>query len=294
MLQEQLLREQAMLLEFKWRELEEQRKAERLHQRLQQEQAYLLSLQHQPNKTKPPQTSTLPPDRALPSPPHAQVLDAAVPVAKGSSESSRELDTIPSDKSQSNDSDETCPNQLSNPPTPYQTELPDSEPPQAESLEPDRPVIPPPPQPIREADERYRKNIQGSPQVAPPPKQPPLPPRSSEPFSNGGPSASEAVAMQRPMEPQVQWSHLAALKSSISAAPSPPLPPPPPPVVSRSQSFSEPAGVNSSFAQLQLLSQDPSPARTDPQPQPPLHHPQGLSRAEPQVSGEEVPPKVRS
>ncbi|XP_034006907.1 mitogen-activated protein kinase kinase kinase kinase 4-like isoform X20 [Trematomus bernacchii] len=146
------------------------------------------------------------------------------------------------------------------------------------------------------ADERYRKNIQGSPQVAPPPKQPPLPPRSSEPFSNGGPSSSEAVAMQRPMEPQVQWSHLAALKSSVSAAPSPPLPPPPPPVVSRSQSFSEPAGVNSSFAQLQLRSQDPqqqpSPARTDPQPQPPLHHPQGLSKAEPQVSGEEVPPKV--
>nr|XP_033956261.1 mitogen-activated protein kinase kinase kinase kinase 4 isoform X13 [Pseudochaenichthys georgianus] len=142
------------------------------------------------------------------------------------------------------------------------------------------------------ADERYRKNIQGSPQVAPPPKQPPLPPRSSEPFSNGGPSSSEAVAMQRPMEPQVQWSHLAALKSSISTAPSPPLPPPPPPVtVSRSQSFSEPAGVNSSFAQLQLdPQQHPSPARTDPQP--PLHHPQGLSRAEPQVSGEEVPPKV--
>ncbi|XP_076579206.1 mitogen-activated protein kinase kinase kinase kinase 4-like isoform X7 [Chaetodon auriga] len=52
------------------------------------------------------------------------------------------------------------------------------------------------------ADERYRKNIQGSPQTAPPPKQPPLPPRSSEPFSNGG-SASEASAMHRPMEPQV-------------------------------------------------------------------------------------------
>ncbi|XP_041821868.1 mitogen-activated protein kinase kinase kinase kinase 4-like isoform X14 [Chelmon rostratus] len=52
------------------------------------------------------------------------------------------------------------------------------------------------------ADERYRKNIQGSPQTAPPPKQPPLPPRSSEPFSNGS-SASEASAMHRPMEPQV-------------------------------------------------------------------------------------------
>ncbi|XP_073351632.1 mitogen-activated protein kinase kinase kinase kinase 4-like isoform X4 [Pagrus major] len=141
------------------------------------------------------------------------------------------------------------------------------------------------------ADERYRKNIQGSPQTAPPPKQPPLPPRSSEPFSNGS-SSSEASAMHRPMEPQVQWSHLAALKSSNSAAPSPP----PPPVVSRSQSFSEPSGVTSSFAQLHLRSQDPhhhhhhhpSPARTDPQPQPPLHHPQ----AQHQASSEEIPPKV--
>ncbi|XP_029379335.1 mitogen-activated protein kinase kinase kinase kinase 4-like isoform X4 [Echeneis naucrates] len=148
------------------------------------------------------------------------------------------------------------------------------------------------------ADERYRKNIQGSPQTGPPPKQPPLPPRSSEPFSNGG-SSAEASAMHRPMEPQVQWSHLAALKSSNSAAPSPP--PPPPPVVSRSQSFSEPAGVTSSFAQLHLRSQDPqhhhhhhhpSPARTDPQPQPPLHHPQAQTRAEHQASNEEVPPKV--
>ncbi|XP_034533235.1 mitogen-activated protein kinase kinase kinase kinase 4 isoform X6 [Notolabrus celidotus] len=149
------------------------------------------------------------------------------------------------------------------------------------------------------ADERYRKNIQGSPQTAPPTKQPPLPPRSSEPFSNGG-SSNEASAMHRPMEPQVQWSHLAALKSSNSAAPSPPPVPP----VARSQSFSETAGggggggVTSNFAQLHLRSQDPhhhqhhhhpSPARTDPQPQPPLHHPH---RLEHQGSSEEVPPKV--
>ncbi|XP_037102066.1 mitogen-activated protein kinase kinase kinase kinase 4-like isoform X5 [Syngnathus acus] len=52
------------------------------------------------------------------------------------------------------------------------------------------------------ADERYRKNIQGSPQAAPLPKQPPLPPRSAEAFSNGS-SSSEASAMHRPMEPQV-------------------------------------------------------------------------------------------
>ncbi|XP_054629787.1 mitogen-activated protein kinase kinase kinase kinase 4 isoform X1 [Dunckerocampus dactyliophorus] len=139
------------------------------------------------------------------------------------------------------------------------------------------------------ADERYRKNIQGSPQTAPPPKQPPLPPRSAEPFSNG--SSSEASAMHRPMEPQVQWSHLAALKSSNSAAPSPP--PPPPPVVARSQSFSEPGGVTANFAQLHMRSQDPhhhhhhhpSPARTESQPQPPLHQPLA-------PPSDEVPPKV--
>lgn len=52
-----------------------------------------------------------------------------------------------------------------------------------------------------QVDERYRKNLQGSPQTAAAPKQPPLPPRSSEPYSNG--AAPEAPAMHRPMEPQV-------------------------------------------------------------------------------------------
>uniref|UniRef100_A0A4W5MZ15 non-specific serine/threonine protein kinase n=1 Tax=Hucho hucho TaxID=62062 RepID=A0A4W5MZ15_9TELE len=130
------------------------------------------------------------------------------------------------------------------------------------------------------ADERFRKNIQGSPQTAPPTKQPPVPPRS-EPFSNGS-SSSESVppAMHRPMEPQVQWSHLAALKSSSAA---------PPPVVSRSHSFSEP--VVPSFAHLHLRSQEPhnhhhhpsaaapSAARTDPHP--PASGP-----------SDEVPPRV--
>uniref|UniRef100_A0A8C7SP67 non-specific serine/threonine protein kinase n=1 Tax=Oncorhynchus mykiss TaxID=8022 RepID=A0A8C7SP67_ONCMY len=122
-LQQQLLHEQAMLLEFKWRELEEQRKAERLHKRLQQEQAYLLSLQHD-NKPLQPCEKTDDPKRMSP--------------------------------------DST-----------------------------------------NKADERFRKNIQGSPQTAPPTKQPPVPPRS-EPFSNGS-SSSESVppAMHRPMEPQV-------------------------------------------------------------------------------------------
>ncbi|XP_034407080.1 traf2 and NCK-interacting protein kinase-like isoform X8 [Cyclopterus lumpus] len=255
MLQEQLLREQAMLLEFKWRELEEQRKAERLHKRLQQEQAYLLSLQHESkqspgNKTKlpsdhssPPQTSTLPPSRVLTASPQARVLERTV--------SSRALQTAPSDSPKSQaavpektDSDETCPSQLSNSPDPPQTPT-DSEPPQAQGLEPDRPAEPvsDPPQPIREADERYRKNIQGSPQIAPPSKQPPLPPRSSEPFSNGG-SSSEASAMHRPMEPQDPHHH------------------------------------------------HPSPARTDPQP--PLHHPQAHNRASGEEAPPKVPVRTTS
>ncbi|XP_032412332.1 mitogen-activated protein kinase kinase kinase kinase 4-like isoform X13 [Xiphophorus hellerii] len=200
-LQEQLLREQAMLLEFKWRELEEQRKAERLHKRLQQEQAYLLSLQHESkpepgDKTnppldlsKPPQTSTLPPDEAHTPSPKAEGLDAAA------SESTKAPLVVPGDGSKSQLAEQDGSDES----TPPVTETPtDSKAPQAESLE----AAAHPPQPIREADERFRKNIQGSPQSAPPSKQPPLPPRSSEPYSNGG-SASEATAMHRPMEPQV-------------------------------------------------------------------------------------------
>ncbi|XP_076771106.1 mitogen-activated protein kinase kinase kinase kinase 4 isoform X6 [Arvicanthis niloticus] len=56
-LQQQLLQEQAMLLECRWREMEEHRQAERLQRQLQQEQAYLLSLQHdhrRPHAQQPP------------------------------------------------------------------------------------------------------------------------------------------------------------------------------------------------------------------------------------------------
>ncbi|XP_072300304.1 mitogen-activated protein kinase kinase kinase kinase 4 isoform X9 [Eucyclogobius newberryi] len=52
LLQQQLLHEQAMLLEYKWKELEEQRQAQELHRQLQREQAYLLALQtnHHPQE----------------------------------------------------------------------------------------------------------------------------------------------------------------------------------------------------------------------------------------------------
>ncbi|XP_021514051.1 mitogen-activated protein kinase kinase kinase kinase 4 isoform X28 [Meriones unguiculatus] len=85
-LQQQLLQEQAMLLECRWREMEEHRQAERLQRQLQQEQAYLLSLQHdhrrpQPQPPPPPQPQ---PDRSKasyhapePRPPHYDPADRA-------------------------------------------------------------------------------------------------------------------------------------------------------------------------------------------------------------------------
>uniref|UniRef100_A0A8C3VJS6 non-specific serine/threonine protein kinase n=1 Tax=Catagonus wagneri TaxID=51154 RepID=A0A8C3VJS6_9CETA len=65
LLQQQLLQEQAMLLECRWREVEEHRQAERLQRQLQQEQAYLLSLQHD-HRRPPPQPSQPPQDRSKP------------------------------------------------------------------------------------------------------------------------------------------------------------------------------------------------------------------------------------
>ncbi|CAL9697617.1 unnamed protein product [Knipowitschia caucasica] len=51
-LQQQLLQEQALLLEYKRKQIEEQRQAERLQRQLQQERAYLVSLQQQ-QETRP-------------------------------------------------------------------------------------------------------------------------------------------------------------------------------------------------------------------------------------------------
>ncbi|KFV18443.1 Mitogen-activated protein kinase kinase kinase kinase 4, partial [Tauraco erythrolophus] len=94
-------------------------------------------------------------------------------------------------------------------------------------------------------EERFRKTNQGSPEAQS--KQmgkvlePPVPSRS-ESFSNGN-SEPAQPALQRPMEPQVQWSHLASLKNNVSP-------------VSRSHSFSDPSPK---FAHHHLRSQDPYP-----------------------------------
>ncbi|XP_004402459.1 PREDICTED: mitogen-activated protein kinase kinase kinase kinase 4 isoform X2 [Odobenus rosmarus divergens] len=66
-LQQQLLQEQAMLLECRWREMEEHRQAERLQRQLQQEQAYLLSLQHDHRRPHPQQPQLPQQERSKPS-----------------------------------------------------------------------------------------------------------------------------------------------------------------------------------------------------------------------------------
>ncbi|XP_061774221.1 mitogen-activated protein kinase kinase kinase kinase 4 isoform X4 [Nerophis ophidion] len=118
-LQQQLLHEQAMLLEYKWRELEERRQAQKLQRQLQEEQAYLLTLQQNQD--------------------HNLDLDL--------------------------DQDGTCEKKV---------------------------------EMVVEADERYRKNIQGSPQAAQSKAvQPPVPPRLESSYPNGN-----TEAMSRPVEAQ--------------------------------------------------------------------------------------------
>ncbi|XP_058249328.1 mitogen-activated protein kinase kinase kinase kinase 4 isoform X9 [Hemibagrus wyckioides] len=52
------------------------------------------------------------------------------------------------------------------------------------------------------ADERHRRNVQGSPQAAGAQKQPPAVPPRAETYSNGSASESAQPAMHRPVEPQ--------------------------------------------------------------------------------------------
>ncbi|XP_035764971.1 mitogen-activated protein kinase kinase kinase kinase 4 isoform X4 [Neolamprologus brichardi] len=271
-LQQQLLHEQAMLLEYKWRELEEQRQAQKLQRQLQQEQAYLLSLQQNQNldSSKTAQQQT-------PKPPQNPEPDRVKPLQAPEQETTK--------PPQNTDSEKTRPSPASSLEKTTESRLPVAD---LQGPAPDS-------EPVREADERYRKNIQGSPQAAQTkPQQPPVPPRSESSYPNGN-SASEA--MHRPVEPQVR-SHLAALKSSISVASSNSTATPP--VVSRSHSFTEPLTPSFENLHLQnshesrhhlpsssspLSSSSSTPARTDPHP-----HPQPRPH-EPAPSAE-VPPRV--
>ncbi|XP_023806946.1 mitogen-activated protein kinase kinase kinase kinase 4 isoform X3 [Oryzias latipes] len=174
-LQQQLLHEQAMLLEYKWRELEEQRQAQKLQRQLQLEQAYLLSLQQTQNqdnsKTAQQQSTKQPlsiePDRENPG--KTPNLDAS----KQSCNSEKAQPSPVSSLDKASEPERRV--------TDLQSPAPDFE-------------------PVTEADERYRKNIQGSPQSAQTkPQQPPVPPRS-ESYADAN---SETTAVHRPVEPQV-------------------------------------------------------------------------------------------
>ncbi|KAG2456609.1 TNIK kinase, partial [Polypterus senegalus] len=183
-LQQQLLHEQAMLLEFKWREMEEQRQSERLQRQLQQEQLYLLSLQSDHRQQQQ--------DR------NKQQSQQQVQQQQG-----------------------------------YQ--------PTEQKPQPHEPTDRP-----RESEDRFRSSPQAQSKQPSKVLEPPVPSRS-ESFSNGSSEPAQS-AVHRPVEPQVQWSHLASLKNNASP-------------VSRSHSFSDPSPI---FAHLHLRSQDPyPPSRND-------------------------------
>ncbi|XP_060909035.1 mitogen-activated protein kinase kinase kinase kinase 4-like isoform X6 [Labrus mixtus] len=179
-LQQQLLHEQAMLLEYKWRELEEQRQAQKLQQQLQQEQAYLLSLQQNQNldSNKPAQQQSTKPSQSLEQ-------DRIKPLQNPDPDPTKPLQSADSDKTRSGQSrslEKTTEPKL--PAADLQGPAPNSE-------------------PIREADERYRKNIQGSPQAAQTkPQQPPVPPRSESSYPNGNPASEAPARHAPPVEPQ--------------------------------------------------------------------------------------------
>ncbi|XP_075056327.1 mitogen-activated protein kinase kinase kinase kinase 4 isoform X10 [Mixophyes fleayi] len=135
---------------------------------------------------------------------------------------------------------------------------------------------------VREAEERLRKTNQGSPEAQS--KQTgrvlePLVPSRSESFSNGH-SEPAQPAMHRPVEPQVQWSHLASLKNNVSP-------------VSRSHSFSDPSPK---FAPHHLRSQDSHPPprsevlsqSSDPKSETAEPNQRAWARSD----SEEVPPRV--
>ncbi|XP_032423425.1 mitogen-activated protein kinase kinase kinase kinase 4-like isoform X7 [Xiphophorus hellerii] len=177
-LQQQLLHEQAMLLEYKWRELEEQRQAQKLQRQLQQEQSYLLSLQQNQNQN--PDSSKTSQQQSA-KPPQSLEADRVKPPQTPDPDAQKQPQGFSNEKTRPGPEKTTEPKL---PAAEQQGPTPDSE-------------------PVREADERYRKNIQGSPQSAQTkPQQPPVPPRSESSHANGN-AASEAPAMHRPVEPQV-------------------------------------------------------------------------------------------
>uniref|UniRef100_A0AAX7SY04 non-specific serine/threonine protein kinase n=1 Tax=Astatotilapia calliptera TaxID=8154 RepID=A0AAX7SY04_ASTCA len=124
-LQQQLLHEQAMLLEYKWRELEEQRQAQKLQRQLQQEQAYLLSLQQNQNldSSKTAQQQT-------PKPPQNPEPDRVKPLQAPEQETTKQPQNTDSEKTRPSPADER-----------YRKNIQGS--PQAAQTKPQQPPVPP-------------------------------------------------------------------------------------------------------------------------------------------------------
>ncbi|KAJ8407384.1 hypothetical protein AAFF_G00279580 [Aldrovandia affinis] len=192
-LQQQLLHEQAMLLEYRWREMEEQRQAERQH-------ALQRGLQPAPQPQPEP---ILRVREAIPAPQHQPEPILRVREVNPAPQSPPEpvlrvREANPASQPQPQPQPEPEPIQevreVNSAPQPEPEPIQ-----QVKEVNPGPQPQPEPVQRVREADERFRKNVQGSPQAAQS-KQPPVPTRS-EPFSNG--NSESAPPMHRPMEPQV-------------------------------------------------------------------------------------------
>ncbi|XP_061090163.1 mitogen-activated protein kinase kinase kinase kinase 4-like [Conger conger] len=200
-LQQQLLHEQAMLLEYRWREMEEQRQAERQH-------ALLRGL----NPAPPPQPEPIQREKPLnPAPPpqpepiqREKPLNPAPPPQPEPIQREKPLNPAPPPQPEPIQREKPLNPAPPPQPEPIQREKPlnPAPSPQPEPIQLDKEVIPAPPlqpEPIqwdKEADERFRKNLQGSPQAVPS-KQPPR----SETFSNG--SSESGPGGHRAVEPQV-------------------------------------------------------------------------------------------
>uniref|UniRef100_A0AAR2IJF8 non-specific serine/threonine protein kinase n=1 Tax=Pygocentrus nattereri TaxID=42514 RepID=A0AAR2IJF8_PYGNA len=248
-LQQQLLHEQAILLEFKWRELEEQRKAERLQRQLQQEQVYLLSLQQDPKQqsqalTPRPDWAKLPQARPLDGPetPLYVNTDEFRATLKTERPLHTENDSVIQDAGQTKSVDRDKP-------------FPDQSRDQTETVLVD-------PSPL------VTKPIGGTSSLTN---------VTDDPLVQSVPTTGDQVS-------EVQWSHLAALKSNASAPP-----------VSRSHSFSDPVP---SFAHLHHHSQESHQHHHPAHPARPEHphlqpHSQPRGHEAPEMGhNDEVPPRV--
>uniref|UniRef100_A0AAZ3PDA5 non-specific serine/threonine protein kinase n=1 Tax=Oncorhynchus tshawytscha TaxID=74940 RepID=A0AAZ3PDA5_ONCTS len=231
-LQQQLLQEQALLMEYKRKQMEEQHQAERLQRQLQQERAYLVSLQQQQQEPRPQDKKQLyhykdtAPNNDKPAwaKEHSSCSLVYTPCSRP-----------PSYPAQSSPSRERLLQSEGNSVTFPCIRVSFAPDPAPDSFHPI----------MRRPEERSKLNRQSSPglhhKVSNRISDPSLPPRS-ESFSSGGIQQARTPPMHRSTEPQM--AHLVQVKSHG---------------LSGSQSLHDPAGVTG-------LSPSPSPSPAAPMP----------------------------